>query len=239
MRIQKRNIMLLEIAKNSSFIQNFVVNIVTGIHPSIMHNLGKIEVIKKAMWNCELEQVEGGYFEFGVYEGTSLYAAVKAHKKIKSVMKRNFYGFDSFDEGFKYFDKRDEHPFFKEGDFVSSYEKTKKRFAKFHNVKLIKGYFEETVVGEKAKSIHGHDTCAIVFIDCDLMSPSVVALEYIAPLLREGSIIIIDDYYAYKGKEDLGPYGAFQAFLASHPNIKVREFADYGYGGKSFIVNAC
>jgi hypothetical protein len=231
--------MLLEIAKNSSFIQNLVVNIMTSVHPSIMHNLGKIEIIKKAMWNCELEQVEGGYFEFGVYEGTSLYSAVKAHTKIKSTIKRNFYGFDSFDEGFKYFDTRDEHPFFKEGDFVSSYEKTKKRFSKMSHVKLIKGYFEETVVGEKAKHIHGKDVCAIVFIDCDLMGPSVVALEYIAPLLQEGSIIIIDDYYAYKGKEDLGPCGALNSFLQKHQTIKVREFSDYGYGGKSFIVTKC
>lgn len=231
--------MLFNIAKNSSFIQNFVVNIMTNIHPSIMHNLGKIEIIKKAMWNCELEQVEGSYFEFGVYEGTSLYASVKAHRNIKSVMKRNFYGFDSFDEGFKYFDKRDEHPFFKEGDFISSFTKVKKRFANLPHVKLIKGYFEETIADGKGDHIYGKDKCAIAFIDCDLMGPSVVALTYVAPLLQEGSIIIIDDYYAYKGKEDLGPYGAFKSFLNTHSTIKVREFADYGYGGKAFIVTAC
>ena len=228
--------MLYKIAKNSSFIQNLVVNIATAIHPSIMHNLGKIEMIKKAMWNCELEEVSGGYFEFGVYEGTSLYTALKAHKNIKSKISRNFYGFDSFDEGFKYFDKRDVHPFFKEGDFVSSYEKVKKRFANFKHVKLIKGYFEETVANGKGSDIHGNDKCAIIFIDCDLMNPAMVALDYIKPLLQEGTIVIIDDYYAYKGKEDLGTYGAFHKFLHNNPHIKAREFADYGYGGKSFII---
>ncbi len=228
--------MLYEIAKNSSFIQNLVANIVTAIHPSIMHNLGKMEIIKKAMWNCELEKVEGGYFEFGVYEGTSLYTAVKAHKNIKSEVTRHFYGFDSFDEGFKYFDERDKHPFFKEGDFVSSYTKVKKRFAKFAHVKLIKGYFEEVLSQHDSQIIRESEKCAILFIDCDLMNPSLVALNYIQPMLQEGSIIIIDDYYAYKGKEDLGPCGAFTAFLEKNPQISVREFADYGYGGKSFIV---
>ncbi|MCK9351768.1 MAG: TylF/MycF family methyltransferase [Candidatus Pacebacteria bacterium] len=228
--------MLYKIAKNSAFLQNLAVNIATSIHPSIVHNFGKIEMIKKAIWNCELEEVSGGYFEFGIYEGTSLYAAVKAHKKINSKISRNFYGFDSFDDGFKYFDKRDIHPFFKEGDFISSYEKVKKRFSKFPNVKLIKGYFEETVANGKGADIHGKDKCAILFIDCDLMNPATVALEYAKPLLQAGTIIIIDDYYAYKGDENLGTYGAFHKFLHNHPNIKAREFSDYGYGGKSFIV---
>ncbi|MCX6824754.1 MAG: hypothetical protein NTY80_00885 [candidate division SR1 bacterium] len=188
------------------------------------------------MWNCELEKIEGGYFEFGVYEGTSLFAAVKTHKKIKSEIKRNFYGFDSFDDGFKYFDEKDKHPFFKEGDFVSSYEKVKRRFKKFTNVKLIKGYFEETIDKGKGKDIHNNDKCAIAFIDCDLMNPSMVALEYIKPMIQAGSILIIDDYYAYKGDENLGPCGAFNKFLSKYPHIKAREFADYGYGGKAFII---
>ena len=230
--------MLYQIAKNFSFIQNLVINIVTSVHPSIMHNLGKMEIIKKSMWNCELEDIKGGYFEFGVYEGSSLLTAVLAHKKIKSKIHRNFYGFDSFDDGFKYFDKRDTHPFFKEGDFVSSYEKVKNRFKKIKNVKLIKGYFEDTVANGQGKDIYGHDKCAIIFIDCDLMNPSIVALNYVKPIIQEGTIIILDDYFAYKGKEDLGTCGAINHFLEKNPNIKVREFANYGYGGKSFIVNS-
>lgn len=230
--------MLFEIAKKLSFIQNIVVNVQTSLHPSIMHNLGKIEMIKKSVWHCEIEGIEGDYFEFGIYEGTSLYAAVKSHKKIKSAYKRNFYGFDSFDDGFKYFDKRDNHPFFKEGDFVSSYEKALKRFKSFPQVKLIKGYFEETTVSPEAKNIYGNNKCAIVFIDCDLMHPALIALEYVRPILQPGSIIILDDYFAYKGDEQLGTSGALKSFLIKYSNIKVREYADYGYGGKSFIVTS-
>ena len=206
--------------------------------PILMHNLGKIEIIKKAMWNCELEDIRGGYFEFGVYEGTSLYTAVKAHKKIKSKITRTFYGFDSFDDGFKYFDKRDEHPFFKEGDFVSSYKRVKKRFSKFKNVKLVKGYLEEVLTKDGSENLYRDDLCAIVFVDCDLMNPTEVALDYVRPILQEGTIIILDDYFAYKGKENLGTCGALKNFLDKNSNIKIREFADYGYGGKSFIVTS-
>ena len=68
------------------------------------------------------------------------------------------------------------------------------------------------------------------------MHASMVALEYIQPILQPGSIIIIDDYYAYKGDENLGPCGAFNRFLNKYTTIKARSFADYGYWGKAFII---
>lgn len=215
-----------------------VVKMISAVHPSIEHNLAKIRMLKRAMFQCELEEIQGGYFEFGVFEGTSLYAAVQLHKSIHSKLKRNFYGFDSFDEGFKYFDARDKHPFFKEGDFKSSFVKVSKRLKKFENVKLIKGYFEDTVQNKPTADICGKDLCAILFIDCDLMGPAGVALNFIKPILQQGTIIILDDYWGYKGSANLGICGAMEAFLAANPGVKVRDYYSYGYGGHSFIVTA-
>ena len=228
--------MLLDIAKNSSLLQNLVVKLVASIHPSIEHNIAKIEMLKKALFQCELERIEGGYFEFGIYEGTSLYAAATISLKLKSEIQRNLYGFDSFDSGFKYFDNQDKHPFFKEGDFKSSYEKALKRFKKYKNVKLIKGYFEETIQGKDPEEICDQDKCAIIFLDCDLKNATQVALDFISPILQKGTIIIVDDYWAYKGDVNLGTCGALNSFLKQHSNIAVRDFCSYGYGGHSFIV---
>jgi hypothetical protein len=202
-----------------------------------MHNLGKIEMIKKAIFLCELEEIEGSYFEFGIYEGSSALAAIKAHRKIKSKIPRRFYGFDSFDFGFKYFDNRDKHPFFKEGDFISSYDRVKKRLSKYGDVILIKGYFEETIAGLDPKEVCGNEKAAIIFIDCDLMSPALIALNFVHPILQKGSIIIVDDYFAYKGDENLGTYGAMRQFLRENKSVSLRELCSYGYGGKSFVVN--
>lgn len=228
--------MLLEIAKKSMFFQNLVVKIVGGIHPMIEHNLAKTEVLKKALFNCHLEEIEGGYFEFGIYEGTSLYSAINMHKKHFSSIKRNFYGFDSFDDGFKYFDDKDKHPFFKEGDFKSSYARVQKRFRNFKNIKLIKGYFEESIAGKHPKEISGEDKCAIIFIDTDLMNPSLIALEFILPILQKGSVLILDDYFAYRGDSTKGTSGALKTFLQKYPSVTVREYYKYGHGGNSFII---
>lgn len=231
--------MLINFLKKSTFFQNIAVNILTSVHPSIVHNLAKIEILKRAFWHTELEQIEGGYFEFGVYEGTSLLAAVKAQRKLKSKIARHFYGFDSFDDGFKYFDKKETHPFFREGDFVSSYVATQRRFKKIPEVTLVKGYVEETIAGRHPTELYGEKKCAVVFVDCDLMNPALVSLEFVTPIIQPGTVIILDDYWAYKGSPTLGPCGALATWLERHPNIKVRDYFTYGYGGTSFIVYAC
>lgn len=228
--------MLEKFAQRSQTLQHLAIRIVSSIHPSIEHNLQKIWMLKRAMFHCELEQIPGGYFEFGVYEGTSLYAAVTIHQKLRSKIPRNFYGFDVFDLGIKYFDERDRHPFFLEGSFRSSYHRVCQRFQRFPNVHLIPGYFEETLAGKSPQALGIKDECAIAFLDCDLMNSARIALNFIKPLLQAGTVIVLDDYWAYRGNLKLGVYGAFHQFLEENPKFIVREFCRYGYGGTSFIV---
>lgn len=229
--------MLFEAVKNSAFFQNLVINFMSSLHPSIMHNLEKIEMLKKAFWHCELEQIEGDYFEFGVFEGMSLMAAIKISDKMGGPrLNRKFFGFDSFDEGFKYFNERDVHPFFKEGDFKSSFKKVSQRLKNFKNVRLVKGYFEESIKDKDVSLVCGSTKCAILFIDCDLMGPAYIALNFIKPILQVGSVIVLDDYYAYKGNPELGTSGALCTFLKENPNIRLRQYCKYGYGGDSFMI---
>ncbi|OGB74954.1 hypothetical protein A2810_02600 [candidate division Kazan bacterium RIFCSPHIGHO2_01_FULL_49_10] len=222
--------------KNSLALQDMVVGFVTSIHPVVMHNLGKIEVLKKALWHCELENILGSYFEFGVFQGTSLLAAARAFRNLKSSTPRRFYGFDAFDTGFKYFDNRDQHPFFQEGGFSVPYERVARRLRRYPEIELIRGYFEHSFTEPRAVALRGQEKCAIAFIDCDLMNPALLSLEYVKPLLQAGSVIILDDYWAYKGDATLGIAGALKSFLENNPGIHLREFYRYGYGGTSFIV---
>lgn len=230
------NGMLFKLARNSEFLQNLAASMHASVHPSIEHNLAKMGMIKKALFHCELEQIPGSYFEFGVFEGTSLMASVRIHGKLKSAFDRNFYGFDAF-EGFKYFNEQDKHPFFKEGDFKSTYDRVLRRFRRFGNVRLVKGYFEDTLGGKTPAEVCGREEkCAVCFIDCDLMTPALVALDFIRPALQKGSVIILDDYWAYKGDPNAGTSGAMGRFLAANPGIRVRPYYDYGHGGASFVV---
>lgn len=228
--------MLFEIAKNSFFLQQTIIRLLKAVHPSIEHNLGKIEMLKKAFFHCHLEKIRGNYLEFGIYEGTSLYAALQLSLGLDRKEPRKFFGFDSFDEGFKYFDQKDRHPFFKEGDFVSSYEKTRRRFRAFSQVQLVKGYFEKTLNDKKVLAQFQGEKTAVLFIDCDLMNPAFLALEKTRVTLQPGTVLILDDFWAYRGNPELGTAGALKRFLKKFPRIQVRPYFHYGMGGTSFIV---
>jgi hypothetical protein len=227
---------LFKVASHFTLLQNTIIKLLNMIHPSMEHNIEKFLIIKKALFFCELEDIEGSYFEFGVYEGSSLYSAVQFHHRMKSKFQRNFLGFDSFEDGFKYYTQEDIHPFFQEGDFRSSYAKVAKRLANYSNVKLIKGLFEESINGKNPIELCGESKCAIAFIDCDLMHPTIIALNFIKPILQKGTILIIDDYWAYRGSQKQGTCGGLNDFLKNNSGINIRPYMNYGHGGMSFII---
>ena len=48
--------------------------------------------------------------------------------------------------------------------------------------------------------------------------------------LQLGTIIILDDYFAYRGQENKGVYGAFKKFITDN-KLKTRQLFSYGMGG--------
>lgn len=109
--IPGENNLLFKISRSLLSLQNLIIKMINLVHPSIEHNVGKYEMLKKALFFCELEGIEGSYFEFGIFEGASLFSAAYCHRKMRSKFQRRFYGFDSFEEGFKYFMPEDSHSF--------------------------------------------------------------------------------------------------------------------------------
>ncbi|RJQ17483.1 MAG: hypothetical protein C4560_08640 [Nitrospiraceae bacterium] len=222
------------------FLQNMVIDVLSSVHPSIEHNITKIQALKKAFFHCSLEKLEGDYMEYGVFEGTSFISAFMNDYRInKSRTNRKYIGFDSF-EGFKFSEDIDKHPFFREGDFKSSYDFVQKRVSKKlkdrAEFRLIKGYLEDTLK-DKTPMDFGVEKIAVSLIDCDLHVPARMALNFMKGSLQEGSIIILDDYFAYKGSMEKGVAGAFELFKDANRHIEFRRMFDYGYGGAGFIVS--
>ncbi|MBL0686995.1 MAG: hypothetical protein JJV94_04125, partial [Sulfurospirillum sp.] len=89
---------------------------------------------------------------------------------------------------------------------------------------------------KSTNEICNDEKCAVIFIDTDLMNPSIIALNFIKSILQEGSIIILDDYFAYKGDSSKGTSGALKHFLQNNPEVILREYYKYGHGGISFVV---
>ena len=108
------------------FLQILASNIIAFINPAVTHNLEKYYAIKKVFYLSLIEDIEGDYLEFGVFEGSSFAHAIRCFLNLKEYMPQNnhnqinFFGFDSFD-GFGNLDDDDLHPFYEDEQFNTSY----------------------------------------------------------------------------------------------------------------------
>ena len=206
----------------------------------VEHNFGKYAALKKAFYLTALEKLEGDYLEFGVFTGSSFVMALRTRHALLSISDTptSFYGFDSF-SGFGKVTAEDEHPFYKDDTFKVSVDKVTaniKSRAKGAPVHIIPGFFEESLAQNPAGKL-GIRKIRVCLIDCDLKVPARVCLDYIGPLLQEGAVLILDDYFSYRGRADLGVAGAFAEFQKANPQMEWRHLVNYGYGGAVFIVS--
>ena len=225
---------MIKFLKRVLFFQNALSFLYSLLPPFFEHNIGKYVAIKKAFYLTALDKLDGDYLEFGVFTGSSFVMAMRAHRSTNSIgnVKTNFFGFDSF-EGFGNISKEDSHPFYLSDTFRVDAKKIKKNIfkkSKNLNVKIIEGYYEDSIKNKTANEFKINNA-RIIFIDCDLMEPAKIVLEFVKPVLRLGTILIMDDYFSYKGSNRLGLKGAFSSFCNKYPQYIWRTCYYYGYGG--------
>lgn len=227
--------------KSNLFFQNIVSWIVTKIPVVLEHNLGKYNAIKKAFYLTALDKLEGDYLEFGVFTGSSFICALRTHKSLSYLGKINtgFYGFDSF-EGFGKVKEYDKHPFYIDNIFSIDSKKIINEIYKHGkgiNINIVKGFFDETIKNKDPKKDFNINRIRCVLIDCDLKESTRLALDFCTNSLQPGTIIVLDDFFSFKGDESKGVAGAFNEFCRKNQRLKFRKIFDYGYGGVAFIVS--
>ncbi len=210
--------------------------------PIAVANIGKYFAIKKAFYLTTIGGIKGDYIEFGVFTGSSMSCALRSARtnrlgKLKETSR--FFGFDSF-EGFGEIPDEHHHPFFSDKNFAVNIENVQKRLNRIkkpnQKLKLVKGFYSETLDG-KTPSTYKIQKSSVVLIDCDFYNASLSCFNFIGPVIQEGTIIIIDDFYSYKGHSRKGTYGAFQDFLNIYDKYKFRRIFDYGIGGIAYIAH--
>jgi len=243
---------MIKLIKNLYFFITLVIRLYNLVPMPLYHNIERIKAYRRIFFYVNFEGIEGDYLEFGVYEGSSMitaYYSNKASSKIDNLVMtknnlkdRKFIGFDSFEEGFKYFDKKDAHINWPEGHLKSDYTKTMKRLNRIskHHFKLVPGFVENTLPEIKSNDYkidnYKIEKIAVMLIDMDLFSPGLTALNFAKEFLNEGSIIIIDNYFNFKANPSKGEMGALNEFSKTN-NIELVDFGNYGVTGKIFIVS--
>lgn len=222
------------------FLQNLASSLIAGINPAIIHNIEKYYILKKVHYLSTIEQIEGDYLEFGVFTGSSFCHSIRCCKKLiklnPDLIKTKFYGFDSF-AGFGILEDGDEHPFYTDENFATSLATVKKRAQAVSGnfeFRLIPGFFSDSL--KPGAQSFGIEKSRVIFIDSDTYASARDALQFCMPTLQQGTFIVLDDYFSYRGSEQKGVRRAFSELIAQH-EIKVRRVFSYGMGGVVYLVS--
>ncbi|MGH9450708.1 MAG: TylF/MycF/NovP-related O-methyltransferase [Terriglobia bacterium] len=216
-------------------------------------------IIYKAAQIISAELVEGDYLEFGVFRGASLIRSFHTmkelyhrrsldpihspeyHRQVLALWKKmRFFAFDSFSglPASTGLDRQSKD--FSECDFdcgISAfYGELRRHRVDLAKVVAIEGWFEKTCQEETIKQ-HGIKAASIVHIDCDLYESTKLVLKFIEPLLVDGTVLIFDDWYCFRGNPDLGEQRAFAEWTKGLPNWRFSEYQKEGEWRNSFIAS--
>lgn len=104
-------------------------------------------------------------------------------------------------------------------------------------VYIVEGFYEDTLTRELQQKLQLiAQPIALLNIDCDLRESAASVLSFIPPLIQDGTLVYIDDWFCgYGGKLFNGVAGAFHEFLEIN-KLHHDLFAIVGYWGKAFVV---
>jgi len=199
----------------------------------------------------DYELIGGDIFEFGVYSGRSLallsyYHELNKNNIHKIDFSRKIIGFDSFDglpdsnnhprwKKNMFGINHSYHPIINIGDKITPdviYDLFKKCNLPKPNIEV--GDFSYTI-----KNTIGsvYNKAALIHIDCDLYESTKTVLFGIESIIQEGTILLFDDWFNFKGNKDKGEQKAFYEFFEKNSKWSYVEYKTYATFGKSFIIS--
>jgi O-methyltransferase len=217
-------------------------------------------LVYKAARFVAAERIEGDYLEFGVFRGTSFARAFHCFREAfdrataESVWntdadrdarreqweRMRFFAFDSF-QGLPAPRGPDSSSNdFVAGKFASSESDFRRSITSqgvpSDRVVTVPGWFAETV-GPDTFRRHDLRRAAVVNIDCDLYESAKTVLDGITPLLADGSVLLFDDWFSFRGHPAFGEQRACREWLDAHPELALTEYNKEGPWRNSFIVH--
>ena len=190
--------------------------------------------------------VEGDYLEFGVWKGRSFAEAYHEIPKGFEYTRQwdstkhpcRFFAFDSF-EGLPEIKGADEGGPFKKGEYSCGQENFLAYLASqsvnLNEVICVAGWYNKSLTDE-VKAKHNLKRARIIHIDCDLYESTRDVLNFCTSLIQEGTVVMFDDWFQYKGNPQLGEQRAFNEWLQKNPEFQAVEFMKEPPFRNSFII---
>ncbi|MEM9761029.1 MAG: TylF/MycF/NovP-related O-methyltransferase [Pseudomonadota bacterium] len=219
-------------------------------------------LIDRAAWFVACEMIEGDYLEFGTFKGHAFAAAYHAFQRAferriallpeeatdeQRARRRtiwesmNFVALDSF-EGLPTLEGVDRvSEDFRQGQYGVSQASFERAVAGMgvppQRTVVIPGWYAETSNAATWES-HSITKAAVIWIDCDLYASTRDALAGLGPLLQDGTVLIFDDWFAFKANPNRGEQRAFAEWREGVAGFDFVHFHSEGTWRNSFVAVA-
>jgi hypothetical protein len=206
----------------------------------LLRYIPREEVLSTAMDFAMWSQLDGDYLEFGVYEGARLTSAYHFAQR-NGLTSMRFCAFDSF-QGLPPITGLDATGIrqFRQGEYSCDRNRFEESIRRdrvdIDKVEVVEGWYDQTLNDQTKKQL-AIKAVAIVWIDCDLYESTVPVLNFITDYVRDGTVVIFDDWFCFRGAPDRGEQRAFREWLERNPSLSASEFHKFGWHGNSFILH--
>lgn len=183
-----------------------------------------------------INAISGDYVEFGSWGGNTLRMA---NDSLGLGGNRHLWAFDSFSGLPEPADPRDEHPGWRSGGKGQGGVEAFRAMCDDHGLPrssytAVEGYYDDVLPGLGATG--APTDIAMAYLDCNMYSSTVSALDFLAPRLKHGMILAFDDYWCWSSTDVSGERSALLELGGAHPEWHFERFKDCGWGGLSFVV---
>ena len=213
----------------------------------LMEQDGRWPTFRNAVDYVNFEGIPGVIAECGVFSGVSLALLAQAQQWHDHEVRRTIVGFDSFD-GLP--PSSDEHQRWTRGSFAVNpwphpvippgARVTPDKIRELFRVCGLQA--PDLEVGMFAKTLSAsvpskYDRIALLHVDCDLYESTVDVFAGAHAAFQDGTIVLFDDWFLYKGNPHRGEARAFTEFLQAQTQWQAVPYRDYGTCGKAFILS--
>jgi hypothetical protein len=204
--------------------------------PYQWENDDRRDFFKHAMIALWANRISGDYVEFGCFEAQTFRMAYQESRGVNYTPQ--LWAFDSF-EGFP--PSENEHPAWTPGRLAMSQDNFVAVLDE-HQIPrdqytMVKGFYRDTLFTSAAENYCRNISMA--YVDCDMYESTVDVLKFLRPRLKNGMVIVFDDYYCFWSD---GVSGERVAFLEMGREVGEQynflPWMRVGWAGQSFIVES-
>lgn len=184
------------------------------------------------------DRIAGGDLEFGCHRARTFRMALTEARR-HALSEATYWAFDSF-EGLP---ESEGHSIeiWTKGALATSearfMEMIREHGIYVDRVRTVKGFYADSLNASlRARFAEAGAKAALINVDCDLYESAVPVFDFVEPLLQEGTVIYIDDWFCgYKGNPEKGVARAFREF-ERRSRFKFARHMDIGWWGRAFVA---